>query len=334
MYCFQLTEVIFERDSNISYIDSTAFDICPKLETFMIPDSFHTISGVLSNIPKTIKKIILPGTTIETIPRHCFIQFVNLESIEANEYTYIKNTEYYAFSTIKNLKTVNLNCSVYLNDYSFYNCQNLLNVYIKEIRYFGILSFNKCPSLKNVTIIDYNGTIPDYCFEYCQRLINFNSNVAIKIVGNYSFAHCSLLELDLSSLKTVNHSGFLNSRIINFPENIEYIGENAFNQCTFVNPNISFSNKLSEISPGAFTETNGLKQVKYCGRKDFNVVGSVFSSGITIYVSHLYPGSKFYGVIVTKGNSGISCDIPPRTLDTNIYAKGLGPTKFRLLRRH
>lgn len=91
--CMNLGEITFEKKSKITYISITSFNECDKLEIFMIPDSYQTLTDIVKCIPKSITKIVLPDTNINNIPEECFKDFEHLDEIVADENTYIEKTE-------------------------------------------------------------------------------------------------------------------------------------------------------------------------------------------------------------------------------------------------
>ena len=171
--------------SQVTTIDSWAFEDRNSLKTIVFPETLTTIKG--GAFSKTgLTSVIIPETV-----------------------TSIGN---YAFSKCKNLISASIPKTVAdLGDWIFENCGNLKEVTFGPETLKGHL-FNNCTNLKKVTLLEGTTTIGSWAFENCNALkeVQFSSTVTtingnafsrsglstitipetITYIGNYAFSNC------------------------------------------------------------------------------------------------------------------------------------------------
>lgn len=122
--------------------------------------------------------------------------------------------------------------------YAFENCYSLetVNVY-GTLDYIDMGVFSNCQSLRSVFFSAWTlSNIPDYIFSGCRCLefvgIDFS---VVENIGIYSFAYCERLDISAIigsayNLRSIGDYAFQDCRAenIKIPQNIEYIGMNAF----------------------------------------------------------------------------------------------------------
>lgn len=176
----------------------------------------------------------------------------------------------YAFSNLKNLKTVSLPQSLKLiNSYAFYNCKDLEQVEIpSSVTYIGYNVFKDCRALNNIfadgdkyvsvdgVLYDVDKTtlikcpeaktgeiilpdtvtqIAEYAFYYCGEITKVKLPDGINFIGRYAFYECIMLqEIDLPKTVTrIQPYTFALSGIkkLTLPSSIEQIDDCAFAGC-------------------------------------------------------------------------------------------------------
>ena len=113
----------------------------------------------------------------------------------------------------------------------------------------------------------YVDKIPDNCFASSYALTSFQSTSPIDSICNYAFEKClNLLNVEISSCLSICNCSFLDCislANVKLPQNLEYIGNNAFMHCIDLS-NINLQEtKVKKISQHAFDWCSSLTEVQF-----------------------------------------------------------------------
>ena len=158
-----LTE--FEIPSNITSIDSDAFDGCDNLTTITMPTS------AISSIPKKYLEnvVISSGTSI-------------------GEYT---------FSKCSSLTSIEIPSSVTsISNWAFSGCSSLTSIVIpSSVTSIGVSAFSDCSSLTSIEIPSSVTSIGDYAFYKCSNLTSIVIPSSVTRIGFVAFEYCNSLTI-------------------------------------------------------------------------------------------------------------------------------------------
>ncbi len=146
-----------------------------------------------------------------------------------------------AFSDCSDLSGVSFPDSIEsVGTSAFYSCSDLSFIdFSQNSNYDTIASscFQNCISLTNVLLPSNITRLDSSCFNACNTLEYIDLNVSLEYIGDSAFEGCSKLNnIDLpSSLLTIEDDAFLFCYDLEsmsvFPENLTFIGDNAFQSC-------------------------------------------------------------------------------------------------------
>lgn len=260
-------------------------------------DKYSLEEGDLSKI---IEKIIIPKS-VTTIGALAFLGFKNMETVEFEENSKLKEIGASAFSGCCNLKTIEIpestqiigtdafkgcsklekliipkNSVMIISDNSFDGLENL-----KEIYFEGNLAYDSLNEQRSRNMIqeeipvlasNIGSIITVFDMELVGK-INANRKLQkikipehVEIIGQKSFAFCSSLKSIMlpDNLKTIENCAFMGCNNLNmskFPNTLETIDDLAFAYC-FSLESIEFPNSIKKIGESAFGECSGLKEIK------------------------------------------------------------------------
>ena len=152
--CQNLTDVVFEQNSQLSAIGESAFSGCSGLTNIIIPNSVTSIDVYAFNGCSGLTNIIIPNS-VTSIGNLAFSNCTGLTSITIpNNVTSVGE---YAFLNCTNLKNVSFGNGVTsIVGYTFYGCSSLSSITLSDsITSIGDFAFCKCNS---VTTVYYTGT--------------------------------------------------------------------------------------------------------------------------------------------------------------------------------
>ncbi len=183
-----------------------------------------------------------------------------------------------AFENSQKLKICYIPNAKYFDDSAFSNCENLSDLTINdEIGTLGEYTFQKVP-LQNVVLSPDITSVPDFAFNECQELtsVTFKGKVDkiganafsecislesvtgtedIKEVGEFAFFSCEFMEFDsvIPNLSKVDACAFsfCKSLYLGDLNNLVYIGEQAFKNCTHID-SVVISSKIKTVPQAAF----------------------------------------------------------------------------------
>lgn len=231
--CSNLTEVIFDPNSNLNSINDYTFQNCTRLSQITIPAS------------------------VTWIGNHAFYNCTNLSVVSFPSNSQLGVINDYAFQYCVNLSIVQIPASVVLiGDRVFQYCPNLSSLTFipnGQLSLLGPWGFQSCVSLTSVTIPLGVKTIPEGLFAGCTNLASVTFQGAIEKIEKWAFYNCvSLDNIDFpDSLTTIKDYAFQNCTnlsSITIPSSTVHIWPNAFAGCT--NLDIHYENiEKDTLSP-------------------------------------------------------------------------------------
>lgn len=221
-----------ELPDGIEDISDSLFSGCENLEDITIPDSVTTVWYNAFKGCERIESIELPNVDflydsafegcinlrsvyipkISIIFEKTFMNCENLEKIKASddECCSIEKMAFYGCISLKNLKGLNLGCTI--AEEAFAGCENLTSANFSEVYEVKSKAFAGCKHLTNADLSNAS-KIESKAFADCESLTNVSLSEAREIESN-AFAGCT-------SLKTVTVS----------EEYLSEIGNDAFKDC-------------------------------------------------------------------------------------------------------
>ena len=236
--CINLTTVVFEDNSSLEYIGSSAFAQCSSLNTIEIPES------------------------VTEIGNGAFSQCHNLGSVTFAEGSKLEVLSPDVFNSCYKLSKINIPQSVTtIGDMAFYNNQSLLQIVIPQnVTTIGNEAFNLCINLLEVYNLSKLNILAGsfdhgYVGAYANKIHTSLDEESIYVdIEDYTF---SVIDGDYTLLR---YNGNDNNIVLPVIENVNYkIGNGAF-----ANTNITtlyVSEGVTEIGISAFEECSNLIQV-------------------------------------------------------------------------
>lgn len=157
-----------------------------------------------------------------------------------------------AFSGCDGITTLYLpHTLVSIGDYAFSQCYGIQGLVTigERVTYVGRSAFYAC---SGITAVQFNavqcetmgGTISSTAFGGCRSLTRLLFGPKVKRIPDYAFYGMDQLDTEWS-----------------LPEELEYIGENAFAYCSKMRGSLSIPTGVQVISPYAFAQCHSLNQV-------------------------------------------------------------------------
>ena len=266
MDCTSLTTITLPYF--IARIGNSAFENCTALATFTTMDGADKKTAALRTIGdraffgNTSLNSVDVNTTkgVNTIGVSAFENCGQLATINLSGVTRFAEG---VFRNAKALKSVTMsaNASIYVGQEAFRNCVTLSDITARiaaaddgafrncislraitfvssGIEYIGSNAFNGCVLIQKVSIPSSVVAIGDSAFDGCRGItsLTFESNETLQTIGYSAFGGCSLLTKVIlpSSLVELNASAFYGCsdlKYVEFGENIQTVGEDAFALC-------------------------------------------------------------------------------------------------------
>lgn len=205
--CSALEEVVL--GTGLRTIDNYAFNSCPNLKTINFPEGLVSIGEAAFVACTSIETIVLP-TTLKNISQTAFAQCEALTSISIPD----------------SLETI--------GNFVFYMCGELTEVVLPaDLIEMGYCIFAECPKLESVTMPYIGFDHYDSYFLGFQFDLDLSNNLANPAVSN-SAIPASLKTVTLTNCYQLADGAFAgcsNIETINLPDNLVYVGENAFDGC-------------------------------------------------------------------------------------------------------
>lgn len=294
MDCMSLTTITLPYF--IARIGNSAFENCTALATFTTMDGADKKTAALRTIGdraffgNTSLNNVDVNTTkgVNTIGVSAFENCGQLATINLSGVTRFAEG---VFRNAKALKSVTMsaNASIYVGQEAFRNCVTLSDITARiaavedgafrncislraitfvssGIEYIGSNAFNGCVLIQKVLIPSSVVAIGDSAFDGCRGItsLTFESDETLQTIGYSAFGGCSLLTRVIlpSSLVELNASAFYGCsdlEYVEFGENIQTVGEDAFALCA-TGLEVRFTGKTVPVFTGdIFTATEGAK---------------------------------------------------------------------------
>lgn len=294
MDCTSLTTITLPYF--IARIGNSAFENCTALATFTTMDGADSKTAALRTIGdraffgSTSLNNVDVNTTkgVNTIGVSAFENCGQLATINLSGVTRFAEG---VFRNAKALKSVTMsaNASIYVGQEAFRNCVTLSDITARiaavedgafrncislraitfvssGIEYIGSNAFNGCVLIQKVLIPSSVVAIGDSAFDGCRGItsLTFESDETLQTIGYSAFGGCSLLTRVIlpSSLVELNASAFYGCsdlEYVEFGENIQSVGEDAFALCKN-GLEVRFTGKTVPVFTGdIFTATEGAK---------------------------------------------------------------------------
>lgn len=236
-----LNNVDVNTTKGVNTIGVSAFENCGQLATINLSGVTRFVEGVFRNA-KALKSVTMSANASIYVGQEAFRNCVTLSDITAR--------------------------IAAVEDGAFRNCISLraITFVSSGIEYIGSNAFNGCVLIQKVSIPSSVVAIGDSAFDGCRGItsLTFESNETLQTIGYSAFGGCSLLTRVIlpSSLVELNASAFYGCsdlEYVEFGENIQTVGEDAFALCA-TGLEVRFTGKTVPVFTGdIFTATEGAK---------------------------------------------------------------------------
>ncbi len=250
--CDNLKNVIFDKDSQVKYIEESTFASCKKLTEINLPSGLSTLGEKAFQLCEELTSIVIPDS-VTSIGEQAFHLCRSLKN--ANLPSGIKYIKTSTFEGCTKLESIIFPTSIEkIEDRSFANCASLKKIVIpKNVKKIESYSFSNCSALKEVTFEEKGKVeiIEDYAFWQCASLTDINLPETVKVLDRGSFSGCvSLTTINIpTSVTTINEGTFyectgLTKMII--PSSVQTMAYGVFIGCS----NISIYCEAQELPSG------------------------------------------------------------------------------------
>lgn len=236
-----LNNVDVNTTKGVNTIGVSAFENCGQLATINLSGVTKFAEGVFRNA-KALKSVTMSASASIYVGQEAFRNCVTLSDITAR--------------------------IAAADDGAFRNCISLraITFVSSGIENIGSNAFNGCVLIQKVSIPSSVVAIGDSAFDGCRGItsLTFESNETLQTIGYSAFGGCSLLTRVIlpSSLVELNASAFYGCsdlEYVEFGENIQTVGEDAFALCA-TGIEVRFTGKTVPVFTGdIFTATEGAK---------------------------------------------------------------------------
>lgn len=236
-----LNNVDVNTTKGVNTIGVSAFENCGQLATINLSGVTRFVEGVFRNA-KALKSVTMSANASISVGQEAFRNCVTLSDITAR--------------------------IAAVDDGAFRNCISLraITFVSSGIEYIGSNAFNGCVLIQKVSIPSSVVAIGDSAFDGCRGItsLTFESNETLQTIGYSAFGGCSLLTRVIlpSSLVELNASAFYGCsdlEYVEFGENIQSVGEDAFALCKN-GLEVRFTGKTVPVFTGdIFTATENAK---------------------------------------------------------------------------
>lgn len=254
-----------------------------KTETaFSVPDDVTTIGGSAFSGSKNLITVNIPkGVTC--IGQSAFLNCTGLTEIIIPDS--VLTICSWAFAYCDNLERINISNIAVIEDYTFIECFKLKDITIPtSVKGIGALAFSNCNSLIEVNIPDSVLRVGNNAFFSCDNLESVYIGKNLCDLGKNTFLSCyNLKNIDVSAeninFKSIDGNLYDKNgkRIVQYsigktdpefsiPNDIEVIGESAFDRCKNL-VKITIPSSVIKIEVGAFYYCENLSEIDFKGTK-------------------------------------------------------------------
>ena len=289
------------NSNKVEVISGQCFEDCSRLEEFDF-SSVREIGWNAFNGCSSLTEIHFNSNIDINFAQSCFYNCASLRVVDGLDSQ--TRLTHQLFSNCSKLEQISIPNVIETDITTFQDCTSLHTVYAPKLKTMGDSTFRNCNKLSNLTIdwehiTELKKWVFQYCkietadisnvislndavFQYCDKLTTVGElNSELKIISNYCFGDCKLLEeIDLSNIEQLCDHCFLNcSSLSNIGcdlSNITHLpGRNHFYGCTSLRCQINLTNyEDSIINEGTFKFTD---ITSFTGSQNITVLnGSVF----------------------------------------------------------
>jgi len=217
--CGNLQEIVIP--SRMKVIGDRAFGLCDNLSNVVFTAGVEVIGKQAFSTCKNLKEIeILERLT--SIGEGAFSFCEGLGSARFSDS--LKKIGGTVFYGCEGLESVKLSDSLEeIGEEAFYNCKKLKNVDIPKVERIGNAAFSCCTSLEKLVLPEGLTIIGDSAFYSCDRLEDIILPNSLTRIENQAFGNCYYVteEGEVKGLASIS-----------IPENVIFIGSNAFWGCS------------------------------------------------------------------------------------------------------
>ena len=286
--CRQLTTVIIDPSSSLTYIGDQAFDGCSALTAILIPSKVTYFGNATFMNCTALTSVRMYSSSVPTY----YFSSSPLQSIIIGNT--VQTIEYSAFINQQALTSVTFDAPSSLTTIAtsaFYGCSALTTMELPPtVQTIGSTIFSGCPLL-TVTIHCHTipgnlfsglgdlrlilgptvTTIEDRAFQGFTFLTSVtfmeSSSSSLNSIGAYAFTGTSLQTITLPSpLATIGEGAFESCtvRTVRLPATLQTMGRNAFATCTDLSAcTIDEPSSLTVIDTGTFGRCTSLRQFTF-----------------------------------------------------------------------
>jgi len=281
-YCPALTNVTFEKGSQLTSVGEHAFENCIALKAIEIPASVTSIGNSVFKGCSSLTRMTLPFIGANKIKTALsgydtvfgyifgFKTSTSPSTISGATYQYCNGsgTEYYHYYIPTSIKSVTITGGESISYDAFYNCSWLTSIVIPNtITSIGNHAFYNCASLADIIIPNSVESIGTSVFEDCTSLVGVIIGDSVKGLDSDIFAGCNKL-----------------ANVV-MGSSVTSIGQQAFKDCNSL-ISVVIAEATTDIAPEAFSGCSSLISVVLQGETPPTVHDDSFS--------HTNENIKFY----------------------------------------